>query len=187
VDWCCRFALSDPFDDDLQSRCDNHNHTERDSTVIECDELFREMIYDSQVMVVNRVFSTTATVGDATIKGVVKHLRFGSICTAATGSIFYVSWNHTDLNHLALNLLSLTDSIRKRIENHLRYRRHLYLDRNQSYGEMQMNKNSPNFVKQDYMMKISPKQWQADCSVFHLMMSKGQSVSVFCFKGRIDA
>jgi hypothetical protein len=98
-----------------------------------------------------------------------------------------VSWDDTDLNQLALNLLSLTDSIRKCIENHLRYRRHLYLDRNQSFGEMQMNKNSDNFVKQDYMMKIRPKQWKADCSVFHLMMSEGHSVSVFCFKGRIDA
>jgi hypothetical protein len=188
VDWCCRFALSDPFDDDLQSGCDNHDHTERDSTVIECDELFRKMIYDSQVMVANRVFSTTATVGEAKIEGVVKHLRSGSICIAATAwSIVNVSCDHTDLNHLVLNLLSLTDLIRKCIENHVRYRRHLYLDRDQSYGEMQMNKNSRHFVKQDYMMKIRPKQWQADCSVFHLMMSKGQSVSVFCYKGRIDA
>jgi hypothetical protein len=106
VDWCCRFALSDPFDDDLQSRCGDHDHTERDSTVIECDELFRKMIHDSEVMVAEKV--------GATIKGVVKHLRSGSICIAATdGSIVNVSWDRTDLNHLALNLLSLTDSIRK--------------------------------------------------------------------------
>jgi hypothetical protein len=126
------------------------------------------------------------SISELTIKGVVQHIRSSSICIATTdGSIVYVFWDHIDLNQLAVNLLSLTDSIRKCIENHLQYCRHLYPDRKQSYGEMQLNKNSPNFVKQDYMTKIRPKQWLADCSVFHLMMSKGQSV--VCFKGRIDA
>jgi hypothetical protein len=33
------------------------------------------------------------------------------------------------------------------------------------------------------MMKLRAKQFKADTSIFHLMMSKGCSVHVFCFKG----
>jgi hypothetical protein len=36
------------------------------------------------------------------------------------------------------------------------------------------------------MMKLRAKQFKADTSIFHLMMIKGCSVHVFCFKGRID-
>jgi hypothetical protein len=59
----------------------------------------------------NKVFSPTATIGEETLKGVVQHLRSGSICikTATEGSIVNVSWDDTDLNQPALNLLSLTD------------------------------------------------------------------------------
>jgi hypothetical protein len=137
VDWCCRFAMSDPFDVKFQSLCDDHDHTERDRRVIECDELFRKMINDSEVMVAEKVFSVTATVGDegATIKGVVQHFRSGSVCikTATDGSIVNVSWEDTDLNPLASNLLLLTDSIRACNEIHLGYRRNFYQERSQSF------------------------------------------------------
>lgn len=95
------------------------------------------MIYNSQVMVANRVFNATAAIGDATIKGVVQHLRSGSICiiTATDGFIVNVSWDDIDLFQLALNLLSMTNSIRKCSESHLRYRRHLYLDRKKLWGD----------------------------------------------------
>ena len=85
-----------------------------------------------------------------------------------------------------LNMLSLCDCLRKCYDDHLRYRRHLYLDRNQSYGEIELNRTSKACAKLDYMMKLRAKQWKADTSVFHLMMNKGTSVHVFCFKGRID-
>jgi hypothetical protein len=65
------------------------------------------------------------------------------------------------------------------------YRRHLYLDRNQSYGD-RIEQDVSFVAKLDYMMKLRAKQFKADTSIFHLMMIKGCSVHVFCFKGRID-
>jgi hypothetical protein len=61
-----------------------------------------------------------------------------------------------------------------------------YLDRNQSYGEIELNRTSRFIAKLDYTVKLRAKQYKVDTSIFHLMMSKGCSVHVFCFKGRID-
>ncbi len=97
-----------------------------------------------------------------------------------------IPWNQSSMSHHDLNMLSLCDCIRKCYDDHLRYRRHLYLDRNQSYGEIELNRTSRFIAKLDYMMKLRAKQYNADTSIFHLMMSKGCSVHVFCFKGRID-
>jgi hypothetical protein len=58
-----------------------------------------------------------------------------------------------------------------------------YLDRNQSYGQIELNRTSRFIAKLDYMMKLRAKPYKADT---HLMMSKGCSVHVFYFKGRID-
>ena len=51
---------------------------------------------------------------------------------------------------------------------------------------MKLNQDSPAIAKLDYIMKLRAKSWEADTSTFHLMMNKGTSVHVFCFKGRID-
>jgi hypothetical protein len=53
--------------------------------------------------------------------------------------------------------------------------------------EIELNRTSRFVAKLDYMMKLRAKQYKADTSIFHLMMSKGCSVHVFCFEGRIDA
>jgi hypothetical protein len=45
-DWCCRLALSDPFDEDLQSACDDHEHSHRDQTLLACDEFFRRISFE---------------------------------------------------------------------------------------------------------------------------------------------
>jgi hypothetical protein len=90
------------------------------------------------------------------------------------------------MSHHDLNMLLLCDCIRKCYDDHLRYRRYLYLYRNQSYREIELNRTSRFVAKLDYMMKLRAKQYKADTSIFHLMMSKGYSVHVFCFKGRID-
>jgi hypothetical protein len=42
-DWYCRLALSDPFDEDLQSACDDLEHSHRDQTLLACDEFFRRI------------------------------------------------------------------------------------------------------------------------------------------------
>jgi hypothetical protein len=45
-------------------------------------------------------------------------------------------------------------------------------DRNQSYGEIELNTTSRFIAKLDYMMKLPAKQYKADTSIFHLMISK---------------
>jgi hypothetical protein len=80
----------------------------------------------------------------------------------------------------------VTLSVSATTSYHLRYRRNLYLDRNQSYGEIELNRTSRFIAKLDYLLKLRAKQYKADTSTFHLVMSQGCSVHVFCFKGRID-
>jgi hypothetical protein len=72
------------------------------------------------------------------------------------------SWNQSSMSHHDLNMLSLYGCIRKCHDDHLRYRRHLYLDRNQSYGEIELNRMSRFIAKLDYMMKVRAKQYKAD-------------------------
>ena len=63
--------------------------------------------------------------------------------------------------------------------------RHLYLDRNQSYGERIIGQESTWCGYMDYMMKLRAKSWMSDSSTFHMLMNKGSSVHVFCIKRRI--
>jgi hypothetical protein len=183
--WCCRLALPDPFDEDLQSACDDHEHSHRDQRVLACEELFRRIILDGQVLVGETEFPVQMNNGGSARA---QHLRDGLIRVKGTIDVSAVDipWNQSSMSHHDLNMLSLCDCIRKCYDDHLRYRRHLYLDRNQSYGEIELNRTSRFVAKLDYIMKLRAKQYKADTSIFHLMMSKGCSVHVFCFKGRID-
>jgi hypothetical protein len=97
--------------------------------------------------------------------------------------LVHMTWNETNMDRHSL--LSLTDALRTSDEAHFRYRRHLYLDRNQSFGEIQFSAKSNCIAKLECMMKLLAKQWKADTSIFHFMMSKETSVHVFCFKGRM--
>jgi hypothetical protein len=114
-----------------------------------------------------------------------QHVRDGLIRLEGPLAVA-IPWNQLRMSHHDLNMLSLCDCIRKCYDDHLRYRRHLYLDRKQGYGEIELNTTSRFVAKLDYMMKQRAKQYKADTSIYHLMMSKGCSVHVFCFKGRID-
>ena len=126
--------------------------------------------------------------GTETVVGTAQHIRDGLIrLKGSTDSpAVNIPWNQASMSAHDLNMLSLCDCLRKCYDDHLRYRWHLYLDRNQSYGEIGLNRTSKACTKLDYMMKLRAKQWKADTSVFHLMMNKGTSVHVFYFKGRID-
>jgi hypothetical protein len=96
-----------------------------------------------------------------------------------------IPWNQSSMSHNDLNILSLCDCICKCYDDHLQYRRHLYLDRKQGYGKIEVNRTSSFITKLDYMTKLRAKQYKADTSIFHLTMSKGYLVHVFYFKGRI--
>jgi hypothetical protein len=75
-DWCCRLALSDPFDEDLQSACDDHEHSHRDQTLLVCDEFFRRIILDGQVLVGEKEFPAQMNNGGSTRA---QHLRDGLV------------------------------------------------------------------------------------------------------------
>ena len=184
-DWCCRLALSDPFDEDLQSACDDHEHSHRDQTLLTSDDFFRRIILYGQVLVGEKEFPVQMNSGGSARA---QHLRDGlfRVEGPVDAPAVDIPWNQSSMSHHDLNMLSLCDCIRKCYDDHLRYRRHLYLDRNQSYGEIELNRTSRFIAKLDYMMKLRAKQYNADTSIFHLMMSKGCSVHVFCLKGRID-
>jgi hypothetical protein len=51
LDWSCRHALSDPFEEPFQSLCGCHEHTCRDKTVVECDSFFRDLFETSLAFV----------------------------------------------------------------------------------------------------------------------------------------
>jgi hypothetical protein len=188
IDWCCRYALSDPFDEDFQSLCDDHQHTSRDKTLVECDKFFDGLIKDSYVKVASKLPSMQVkTTRGEEKQGTAVHLRGGLVRIKTVGGpVVDIRWDHTDLSYSDLNLLCLTDYIIKCRDKHLRYRKHLYLDRNQSYGEIQIGRLFRFLLKMDYMMKLRSKEYKSDTSLFHLLMSKGCSVHVACIKERID-
>jgi hypothetical protein len=47
LDWCCQYVLSDPFDVDFQSLCDDHKLSCRDEMFVECDSFFHDLIETS--------------------------------------------------------------------------------------------------------------------------------------------
>jgi hypothetical protein len=190
LDWCCMFALSDPFDKDFQGHCD-HTHLRRDATVVECDNFLISLKRDSQMLVGSKIFGVkyVRIDGDVEEEGTVQYLRYGKlrIKPASGGAEVDIAWNMAGLSNDQLNLLALTDFIDGCITSHKRYRRHLYLDRTQSFGEIQLGRTLDDFGKIDYMMKLRAKQWQADTSKFHLLMNKGTSVHVLSCKSRVNA
>jgi hypothetical protein len=123
-DWCCRLALSDPFDEDLQSACDDYEHSHRDQTLLACDEFFRRIILDGQVLVGEKEFPVQINNGGSARA---QHLRDGLIRVEGPidAPAVDIPWNQSSMSHHQLNMLSLCDSIRKCYDDHLRYRRHL--------------------------------------------------------------
>jgi hypothetical protein len=86
------------------------------------------------------------------------------------------------VDHLDVNLLFLPDRLRDCYSNHLRLRKHLYLDRNQTGGESLIRRYSDVVIFLDYMMKLRAKMFRSDTSKFYMVMSKGTSVSVAAVK-----
>jgi hypothetical protein len=66
--------------------------------------------------------------------------------------------------------------------DHLRLRKHRYLDRKQTLGEYDFRRFSEFLVFVDYMMKLRAKMYQSGTSKFHLLMSEGFSIQVMAVK-----
>jgi hypothetical protein len=80
LDWCCRYALSDPFDENFQSLRGCHKHTCRDKTVVSCDCFFRDLIETSLACVGEKTNQAKFKSDDGIEKtGRVAHLRFDKV------------------------------------------------------------------------------------------------------------
>jgi hypothetical protein len=82
-------------------------------------------------------------------------------------------------------VLCLADYVAELHTDHRRYLKHLYLDRNQTYGEIQIKRYSSVVGFLDYMMKLRGKIFREGTNDFHLVMNIGTSVHVLAVKRRI--
>jgi hypothetical protein len=191
LDWCCQYALSDPFDENFQSLCDDHAHSCRDELVVECDSFFHDLIEASLAFVGEKTIKATFTIDGTQRTGRVDYLRFDKVrikreeSDEVVGVDIDIDWDKAGLHNSDVNLLVLSDRLRDCYYNHLRLRKHLYLDRNQTIGESVLRRHSTCLVFLDYMMKLRAKMFQSDTSKFHLLMNKGSSVHVFAVKERL--
>ena len=97
-----------------------------------------------------------------------------------------VKWNFCSLDHRRIEYVVLWEVLNDLNKQHIRYRKHLYLDRNQMHGENEIDYQEPFVGKMDYMMKLRAEMFKSPTSSFHLLMNKGTSVHVFCAKQRLD-
>jgi hypothetical protein len=92
-----------------------------------------------------------------------------------------VDWDKDGVHSIDVKLLVLSDRLRDCYSNHLR----IYLDQNQTIGELELRRRSVCLVFLDCMMKLRAKMFKSDSSTFHLLMNKGLSVHVFTVKERL--
>ena len=195
IDWCLRFQLSDPFDEFLLCTCSTedpnddhrHEHTNRDLMVVKRNEFFEVLILDaykklSSMTIVGHCIQKDGSV----VKGEVIHIR-NDVATiiAEDGVVMTTPWDKVNITPENIDNLLLVDFLYKCQERHTRYIRHLYLDRNQTWGELDIGRTSTWSIYMDYMMKLRAKIWQTNSSNFHVLMNKGCSVHVFCMKEKL--
>ena len=115
------------------------------------------------------------------------HMRTGlvTISDESTKNHYNIPWKDNNLSHEYINTVLLVGCLYKGIERHHQYIRYLYLDLNQTRGEMKPGKEGYWLVTMEYMMKLRAKIHQSDSSKFHALMTKGCSVHVFFIKGRM--
>ena len=121
-------------------------------------------------------------------KIIVQHLRnrvAKAVCAAAKSPIVpeVVNVEWTDcvnfrLSHPNINLRVIPDIIKNLMARHLRLRKHLYLDHNQTYGEMIINITCCRVLARNYMMKLLTEQWDAGQQYVHAMTNNGTSCHV---------
>ena len=186
IDWCLQYQLSDPFDTDLSKICTCHVHEKRDPMVIKKNNFFSSLIKDAYIKVSKAKIIVNV---DILGKGRVLRLSHGNIVIKLeqSGVVKRIPWIEfrDQLTDTDFNTLCLVQYIQRAKDRHSRYMRHLYLDRNQSYGERIIGQESTWCGYMDYMMKLRAKSWMSDSSTFHMLMNKGSSVHVFCIKRRI--
>jgi hypothetical protein len=93
-----------------------------------------------------------------------------------------VDWDKAGLSSSDVILLLLSDRLRDCYSNHLRLGKRLYLDRNQTIGELELGRSSYYLVFLDYMMKLRAKMFTSDSSRSHILMNKSSFV---CRKGTL--
>ena len=172
---CVVYALSDPSDDNFYQDCD-HEHPIGDATVEACDKLFRTLFEDAVSLLLTKNY--TAAIDDAEWRA--RGVRGGKVVLSKDGEDDRkLPWSDLTSKGLSLsdiNYLAMPEEILRLQKNHLNLRRHLYLDRNQMYGEMMVNSSSRYRFESDYCMKLRAAIWKTGSNDFHLLMNKGTSV-----------
>ena len=95
-------------------------------------------------------------------------------------------WSECGLNDDQVDRLMLPNHLVQLLINHQRHLQHQYLDRNQTYGEIQIKNDMPVVAFLDYMMKLRSKSWCESTGDFHSHMMIGTSMHVLCVRRRIE-
>lgn len=161
IHWCTVYALSDLLDKQFQAEC-NHEYTHGDLMVDRCAMLFDDIHARYKDICTNANFSTTtASVAKKKWKGTIKPICDSiAILLMSNNHEVEVYWNKAGLSYDNINVLLLGNCIDWLEEAHLCYRGHLYVHRNQTNGEMVIDKQEPFVVKFDYMMKLCHEMWR---------------------------
>ena len=183
VYWCTVFALSNPLYSYFYEEC-YHEYTETDVTVEQFDSLFQQFLIDALGNLKEKEISYNKLGQGGNVKNIIaQHLRnwvAKFVCTAAhpplIPEVVNVEWSgcvNFGLSHVIINLLVLTDTIKYRIDRHLRLRKHLYFYRNQTYSKMIINSTCYKVLAKNYTRKLHTKQWIEGQQDFRVMMNKG--------------
>lgn len=185
IHWCTTWALSDPANDDFYQKC-NHDHTESDEMVVKCDIFFNNLLKVCDELLKKKKFVYFVNGVEHRIKNIRKGIA--TVLNSETGMTGSFLWTECEKHGFAreeINFLVLREEISRLQDRHLRLRCHLYLDRNQTHGENEINYLWRNVVDNDYMMKLRAAIWRAGSQDFHILMNKGCSVHVMAVKRRL--
>jgi hypothetical protein len=84
--------------------CDDHEHSHRVQTLLPCDEFFRRIILDGQVLVGEKEFLVQMNNGGSAR---VRHLRDGLIRVEGLIPAVDIPWNQSSMSHHDSNMLSV--------------------------------------------------------------------------------
>lgn len=183
IDWCLEYNLGD-FRNENLLKCCNHAHTHRDTIILELEALFDQLLKKALDSCIPNQIRVTIDGKEGTIGRLRNNVV---IIYFSDGTTQDVMWDtlQNQVNAAQYNTLKVVDYIEILRECNQRYMRHLYLDKNQTYGEVWIKALQEAVALMDYMMKLRSKIFDADTSLFHLTNSKGMSVHVFCLKNKI--
>ena len=139
-------------------------------------------------MIKGRSFATIVDGRSATVLSIsdsITTVEFTD-CACSEPETAMCKWSECGLNDDQVDRLMLPNHLARLLINHQRHLQHQYLDRNQTYGEIQIKNDMPVVAFLDYMMKLRSKSWCESTGDFHSHMMIGTSMHVLCVRRRIE-